>query len=79
MKSKKCVYYLKREVTWKIWRKQAALEISQGKIWRKHRKISKMKLFESVCGTKKVKNLKDIPEKELEKAQQNIKDEVSYG
>jgi len=45
----------------------------------KYKNMLKEKLPESVCGTKKVKNLKDLPKKDLEEAQQDINDEVSYG
>jgi hypothetical protein len=31
-----------------------------------------------VCGTNKLKNLKDLPRKDLEEARQDINDEVSY-
>jgi len=38
----------------------------------------KERSYLKVCGTNKLKNLKDLPRKDLEEAQQDINDEVSY-
>jgi len=40
--------------------------------------IFKERNYLKVSGTKKVKNLKDLSRKDLEEAQQDIKDEVWY-